>query len=311
MSWQAEICEKLGGTLGVKKMEKAMYSILEEMLESGCDPNEISWMLGDCPIWMSILEDKEVPSSIISLFLENGAKIPIEKEAENSALFKALENEFGPEVIALLLDHGADATFVTEDNTTALHYACSQDTDSLEIIKILVEHGCPVDQKRDTDGSTPLGRACLFEKDIEVLQYLIEMGADVNSIDDNGDTPLISLCYRSYGAADKLELLLAHGATIDVRSNEGYSALGIVCKNFGDSDMVQVLVKHGLDVNGIENGNTMAMLAAEGENWDTINKLVELGFNRFDVVNTETEKTLFDMVTNEECLEFLRGLTTK
>lgn len=311
MSWQHDICEKLGGTLGLRKMENAMYSILKEMLEVGCDPNEKAWSFDDFPVWVSILDDKEVPLSIIRLFLDHGARIPQETSADNSVLFKALKNEFSTGVIALLLDHGADATLVTDENVTALHYACDRETDSLETIKLLVEHGCPVDLKRQSDGATPLSIACILEKDIEILQYLLDMEADVNSIDDDGDTPLMGLCYRSYGASDKVKLLLERGAAIDVKNNKGFTALGILCRKFGDPDMVQVLVEHGLDVNSIEDSWTMAMLAAQAENWETIEKLVTLGFDRFDFIDQQTGSTIFDLVTDEESLNLLHELSIR
>jgi hypothetical protein len=48
---------------------------------------------------------------------------------------------------------------------------------------------------RNEDGHTPLHAACSLERgNIEVVAYLISLGADVNAIDKAGWTPLLTAC---------------------------------------------------------------------------------------------------------------------
>lgn len=308
MSWLQEICEKMDEVNGVKKMEKAMLSLISEMIKDGCNPNKLESENEKSPIWISLLKNDEVPVSIIKYFLEHGAKVPKETNIDEPLLFTAMEHGMDPGVIALLVEHGADASFIADDNATALHYACSKGKYELETIKLLVEHGCPVDLIFEDFRLTPLSFACGAESDIEVLRYLIQNGADVNVIDHEGDSPLMRICYWSYSGADKLSLLLENGAILNIKNHEGYSALGILCKGFGDPEMIQVLSENGMNVDTLENGYSMLMLAVEADNWEAVERLILLGFTKIDVVHSETGETVFDLVKEESELEKLNNL---
>ena len=56
-----------------------------------------------------------------------------------------------------------------------------------EVIKLLLEHGADIHIRR-SNGRTPLHEACL-NGELEAAQALIDGGADVHSVDDAGATP--------------------------------------------------------------------------------------------------------------------------
>src|SRR6266702_2107944 len=78
----------------------------------------------------------------------------------------------------------------------------------LEILQLLVERGADV-HSRNKDDWTPLKMAS-DQGHLDVVRFLIDSGADVNSYDSQGWTPLHSASWK--GHVDVVELLIQHGA---------------------------------------------------------------------------------------------------
>jgi uncharacterized protein len=94
---------------------------------------------------------------------------------------------FGQEAIArLLLDRGADATAVARNlmRVQALHSAAA--TRQLGIVRLLLEHGTPVDA-RQQGGWTAL-HAAAQNGDREMVDVLLKFGADPAQGNDDGKT---------------------------------------------------------------------------------------------------------------------------
>ena len=58
---------------------------------------------------------------------------------------------------------------------------------------------------------------------MEVVELLLENGAEPNMKDDDGSTPLHAACIR--GNLEVVRLLLAHGAEVGMRNKKNESAL--------------------------------------------------------------------------------------
>jgi len=84
------------------------------------------------------------------------------------------------------LEAGVDPNeSVGGNNGYPLHYAAH----SANVIQLLVDYGADVNVK-DGKGRTPLHIAAVMAYE-EALQILIENGADVNAVDNEGNTPLM------------------------------------------------------------------------------------------------------------------------
>src|SRR5262245_7529464 len=86
-------------------------------------------------------------------------------------------------VMRLLLDGGADPTLTLKDRTTA-----AMVTNSLEAIKLLVEHGVDVNAF-NTNGQTIVHNAAARGAN-GIIQYVAERGARLDKKDKQGRTPL-------------------------------------------------------------------------------------------------------------------------
>lgn len=78
-----------------------------------------------------------------------------------------------------------------------------------------------IDEK-DAEGMTPLQNAVIWDQ-IEAVEILLEYGADVNTVDNWGDTPLINAIYYEV-SPEVVELLLRYGANPNIVDDEGFTA---------------------------------------------------------------------------------------
>ncbi|XP_037549697.1 transient receptor potential cation channel subfamily A member 1b [Nematolebias whitei] len=127
------------------------------------------------------------------------------------------------ESIRLCIATGARIDQQQNDRCTPLHLACTQG--AIEVVKLMLS---TVDQVDDvinlTDGAcqTPLHRATVFDH-AELAEFLISLGADLNSTDCKGNSPL--LLATSCGAWKTVALLLSKGANVNVKDKCGCNFL--------------------------------------------------------------------------------------
>lgn len=95
--------------------------------------------------------------------------------------------------------------------------------DKNEVIELLIANGSEVNTK-DQDGETPLHYAA-EHGDKHVAELLIANGADVNARNNTGETPLH--CATLWAYKDVIELLIANGADIGLKTKTGSTALQI------------------------------------------------------------------------------------
>jgi ankyrin repeat protein len=128
------------------------------------------------------------------------------------------------------------------------------------------------------DGFQPLGLAAYFGK-IEAVKYLIKAGAEVNSPSRNslGVTPLQSAV--AGGHLEITRLLLAAGASPNVRERGGYTPLHAAAQN-GDVEIVRSLIFGGADVEAVSDKNESPLDMALKSGHDEVVNLLKAGITR-------------------------------
>ena len=119
-----------------------------------------------------------------------------------------------------------------------LHEA-SQDGDT-ELVEQLIENGADVNES-DRHRLTPLHHACAKGK-TETAITLIEMGANINALDRYNMTPLHHACVE--GKTETAEALIEMGADIDAKTTHELTPLDLACGNHR-TNVAKLLIDNG------------------------------------------------------------------
>lgn len=140
------------------------------------------------------------------------------------------------EVVKLLLRHGVDP-----NKSSALALATSMG--KLEATRVLLEAGASIERVCTRNQMDALFNA-VDRGEATVVGLLIEYGANLESRDSDGMTPLAYAAY--FRRPEAAEVLLNHGANIDALS-QGLTALSFAIDE-GKVPMVKLLLENGADL---------------------------------------------------------------
>ncbi|OIW27529.1 hypothetical protein CONLIGDRAFT_436266 [Coniochaeta ligniaria NRRL 30616] len=119
------------------------------------------------------------------------------------------------------------------------------------LIALLIQSGAQVNTQNHV-GKTPLMLAC--EKSaLQNVSILLRNGANPNLTDTSGRSPL-RYCIEDGHRVDVAKLLLKHGASQAISPRDGNTALHVVCMRVGSSQplrMVEALLAHGADARAL------------------------------------------------------------
>jgi len=141
-----------------------------------------------------------------------------------------------PDLVALLLDAGADANAPDASNRTPLHMAVERADAAL--VKTLLARQADT-TKRDRTGWTPLHHAAA-KNQVEIARLLLDGGANPNLLSELGGTPLHEAAAGA--SAEMVQLLLARGTNPDIRSKPGVTALDLA-REYKNAAAVEILEK--------------------------------------------------------------------
>ncbi|XP_048108724.1 CARD- and ANK-domain containing inflammasome adapter protein [Alosa alosa] len=261
-------------------------SLLEELLE-GRDVNSIRQ--GSDSLLHVAAEHGQL--SVMEFLLQNGAKLDTRDQQGRTALHRAALRGQTAAAMALVMA-GADIYTCDNASNTPLHLAAQNG--HLDTVQALVEQ-----EGRHLKKHTTFLHMSAAQGDSEVADVLLRVGAEVDSKDSGGKTPLFHAVSR--GNERTVAMLLQAGAQVD--SNVMASAFDLnsksmlrlllqntqgkmtsksmnsalfraVQRNLGG--IVTALIDSGADVNTQNNQSyTPLLLAAELGNMDAFKALVE------------------------------------
>ena len=221
----------------------------------------------------------------------NVAHVPLESEdskGQSSGLCPAMWSD--PAVCQVLIDAGADIETKDVVGHSPLLLACR--SGSLDTVKLLVRAGAGVRVTCLIFVAcyVYIGTTCLTIAascgHTETVRYLLGLKeVEVHHATDDGCTALHLAADNNH--ADVVQVLIDAGADIDVRDNLGSSPLLLACHS-GSLDAVKILVRAGAGVRVTNNYEDMCLiLAASRGHTETVRYLV--GFPEVEVDHTDDE----------------------
>ena len=158
---------------------------------------------------------------------------------------------------------GFDLGYKDKDGAALLHWAAASDYP--ETVKLFLEKGFDIEAKTSETLETPLLYAAKYTTNPQVLQTLIDAGADTKVADKDGETLLIAAAGRN-PAQEVTEFLLNLGFDPEERDKEGFTALLNAARWQSNPNVISLLAEAGANITAKTNsGDTMYHLAARNE----------------------------------------------
>ncbi len=134
---------------------------------------------------------------------------------------------------------------------------------------------------QDSLGYTPLHLAS-GKGHIEIVEFLLNHGADIESEIFDGETPLmLAARYAIHGKYETIKTLLEHGAKVNHKDEDGGTALHMAAMHSG-KEVMNLLISYGADVNARDEDQTTPLhQAAMLNNIEAAKALVEHGADIF------------------------------
>lgn len=186
-------------------------------------------------------------------------------DLRNNALIVACEHQMNPNVIKIMLEHGADKYIGHQGlaQQNALMNACKYQ--DFEVIDLLMKHGAHkyLDQS-DSWGDTALMMACHYQNDPKVFELLLQHDAESQLQQTNvyKKNALMFAC-QSQDNPRVIEILLQHGADKYLQQIDlyDYKALTLACYNRKDLRIIKLLLEYGAGKNAKDRKQTLLIAA--------------------------------------------------
>jgi ankyrin repeat protein len=261
-------------------------AILRLLLDAGANPNAVA-KDGTTALQSASLRGND---NMVRLLLDRGADVKAKNAEGITALhLAAMENR--PNVVGMLLKRGADPKARTTmyynricKGTTPLHLAVG----NCGMVELLIKHGAEMEARND-DGNTVFYCAGSWRK-TETVRRLAELGAHINTTNNNGDTVL----HENSGSTEMTATLLEIGVKVDTRNSAGETALHLAAHGY--NGVLKLLLDYGADVNALDDRGMTALHRASS--WSngheaSMQVLVERGADR--KIRDRNGKTAVDL----------------
>jgi len=198
-------------------------------------------------------------SDIALYLIEKGVNVNYtDKRKDTPLTYAAYYGQ--PEIAKVLIEKGARVSHSNINCCSPIIMAV-QDSDGVEIVRMLLEKGVRADEK-DACLNTPLMWAA-FNGYTEAASLLLEKGADIHAQNNVGYN---AITYAGYnGQIDTLKLLFQKGARIEDKNQYLDNALTWASYN-GHYSVVKFLVENGADINIVNSNNFTPLTLALKKN---------------------------------------------
>jgi ankyrin repeat protein len=152
-------------------------------------------------------------------------------------------------IVKILINSGAHVGKINNNPSPIIHYASR----SIECLNILLKTDAINDINSNIEGRTPFsltriysaedycdyGIDTLIDDSLKVIRTLVENGADINSVDENGESLIFDKLY--FSNPEYIKSLIELGANINVTNNSGITLYQKAINDKCDESILQLL----------------------------------------------------------------------
>lgn len=189
-------------------------------------------------------------SFLLSLINSFTAQVVFNVRDESKQTPLHLATQYGIiENVKLFLEKGADINVKDKNGWTPLHIACKEG--NLELCRLFITRYAASVLALTYNFGTPLHYLVLsateenWVEHQKIIKLLLEEGADINSCNAEGDTPLLRLCIRKNLPC--VQFLIQNGASVNTQNCLTKCTPLHVAIRSGDIDLVKLLLDSGCD----------------------------------------------------------------
>ena len=234
-----------GATALSQAANYSQHDVVQILLSHGADAS-IGDHNGRLPIHNAVTK-KSI--RCVQLLLDDDVGIHTINKLTHAGWFPLMEAAYNGdfELVSLLVERGAEVNIIANWGRTPLFCAANQG--HMEVFNLLFNK-CPrvaemINKVTEWSGTSLLTTA-VQGKSLEIVQKLVENGADLSKVDYRSRSPLDWAIYQ--GSADIVQLLLANGAVVSPKDPvyEGWEPLHYSCEA-GFVDLARMLLARGAD----------------------------------------------------------------
>lgn len=143
---------------------------------------------------------------------------------------------------------------------------------------------------------------------VQKVHEILAIGVDVNCMNEDGEFPLKTACWL--GNREIVELLIENGADVNLADESEFDTSLMMASRHGHAEIVRLLLKNAVDVNAQDDyDNTSLTRAAEWGHLEVVRLLLENGAN--SSLRDEFDKTPLELAKENghfEVAELIRKI---
>ena len=171
------------------------------------------------------------------------------------------------DMIKYIFNKGCDITSKTTWGNTAIEMICKNKNITIEMLEYIIDIGCDITSAIDFIGSNKFLTPTIFQyiidkgqhnikslknnkiifdicsySTIEMIQYIFDKGANINSTSNSGMQPIHYICRREDLTVEIFQYIINKGANKEAITDNGWRPINFICQYSSNLDIIKYII---------------------------------------------------------------------